>query len=234
MKALLQKPLLTLAALLALGGGAGIAALASAQTVTNADTATQATTSGTSSAMHDHRGPGVFGTIASISGNTITVTSKGMGTNTTETTYTVDATSAKVMIGKDGSAPATGALSDLKVGDTVSIRGTVSGTNVTATDIMDGVMGHGFGPGGHRGPGVMGTVSAVSGNTVTITNNDGTSYTIDASNAEVSKVSTVSVSDIKVGDTIGVDGTVSGTSVTAKHIMDGVPPQPQAPPTQTQ
>jgi|GEM_PF-5911797 len=80
--------------------------------------------------------------------------------------------------------------------------------------------------------GVMGTVSAVSGNTVTVTSKDGKTYTIDAASAKVSKVVDLTVSDIKVGDTVGVAGKVSGTSVTAVHIMDGVPPTPQAPPAQ--
>lgn len=92
---------------------------------------------------------------------------------------------------------------------------------------------------GMRGPhgegrGIHGTVSAVSGNTVTVTKSDGTTYTVDASSAKVSKIVDLSVSDIKVGDTIGVQGTVSGTSVTAVHIMDGIPPRPQAPPANTQ
>jgi ABC-type dipeptide/oligopeptide/nickel transport system ATPase component len=73
----------------------------------------------------------------------------------------------------------------------------------------------------------MGTVSAVDGSTVTITNTDGTTYTVDATNAKVSKMVDLSVSDIKVGDQVGVMGTISGTSVTATHIMDGVPPARQ-------
>lgn len=89
-----------------------------------------------------------------------------------------------------------------------------------------GVMGmRGHGPLGQRG--VAGTVSAVNGNTVTVTGKDGKTYTVDASGAKISKVVDLSVSDIKVGDTVGVQGSVSGTTVTAKHIMDGVPPAPQ-------
>ena len=80
--------------------------------------------------------------------------------------------------------------------------------------------------------GVMGTVSAVNGNMVTVTGKNGTTYTVDASSAKVSKVVDLTVGDIKVGDTVGVQGKVSGTSVTAVHIMDGVPPTPQAPPAQ--
>lgn len=81
-----------------------------------------------------------------------------------------------------------------------------------------------------RGHGVHGTVAAVNGTTVTITNTDGTSYTVDASDTKVSKVVELTVGDIKVGDEIGVMGEVSGTKVVAKHIMDGIPPTPQGPP----
>ena len=85
-------------------------------------------------------------------------------------------------------------------------------------------------------PGVTGTVSAISGTTLTVTskkmergmNKAGTStpaasvtYTVDASNATVTKNNTTStLSAIAVGDTIMVQGTVSGTNVTATTIRD--------------
>lgn len=102
-----------------------------------------------------------------------------------------------------------------------------SGQASTTPMGMHGHMGWGRGALG-RGRGVMGTVSAVSGNTLTVTGKDGKTYTIDATSAQVNKIVSLSVSDIKVGDTIGVQGQVSGTSVTAKHIMDGIPPAPAA------
>lgn len=72
----------------------------------------------------------------------------------------------------------------------------------------------------HR-PGVMGTVTAVSGNTVTLTGKDGKTYTVDAGSATITKDETVGVSDIQVGDTLVAGGSVSGTSVTASSIHDG-------------
>ena len=71
------------------------------------------------------------------------------------------------------------------------------------------------------GRGVAGTVSAVSGNTVTITGKNGTTYTIDGSAAAITKDMTVGVSAIAVGDTVSAQGTVSGTSVAATAIHDG-------------
>ena len=114
------------------------------------------------------------------------------------------------------------------------VQGTVSGTSVTATAIRDGVMARTPGTfgttGAHAKNGVMGTVSAVNGTTLTVTSKGfgksptATTYTVDASSATVTKSGTASsVSVIAVGDTVMVRGTVSGTSVTAKTIMDGMP-----------
>ena len=87
-------------------------------------------------------------------------------------TYTVDATNAKVMkSATSGVKPTTATIADIQVGDTVMVQGTVSGTSVTATSIFDGK----FTPRYQRtnpastgksvfGRGVVGTVSAVNGN----------------------------------------------------------------------
>lgn len=171
--------------------------------------------------------PGVMGTVASVNGSTITVTGKD------GTAYTVNAAGATVkkhIEGQEG--PQTGSLADIAVGDTVAVRGTLSGTTVTAAEIMEGMMFGKGGPGGMhgKGPGVRGTISAINGNTLTITNTDGTSYTVDASGAKFSKTIDTTLSDLKVGDSVGVMGSVSGTSVTAQHIMSGTMPAPPTPP----
>jgi hypothetical protein len=170
--------------------------------------------------------PAAMGTVTAVSGNTITLTDKKSGT-----TYTVDATNAAVNKFTPGTNGAKGTQStitvaQIAVGDNITVQGTVSGTNITATKIEDGMM-MGFGGRGHGGPGMgqMGTVTAVNGNTITLTGKNGTSYTVDASNATVEKISTVSVSNIQTGDTLMVQGTTSGTNVTAKNIVDGQFPQ---------
>jgi len=166
---------------------------------------------------------GMFGTVSAVNGTTVTVTSKGFGANATQTTYTVDATKATVT--KNGSASS---LANVSVGDTVSVEGTVSGTNVAATAIRDGVgmMGRGIG----RAPGVFGTIASVNGTSITVTSKMGpagstsTTYTVDATSATVTKNGLASsVSGIVVGDTVMVQGTVNGTSVTATSIRDGMP-----------
>ena len=91
--------------------------------------------------------PAVVGTVASISGMTLTVNSRTINSRTgrmwhatttptvtpvTTTTYMVDATSATVT-----KAGAASTISAIAVGDLVMVQGTVSGTNVVATKIND-------------------------------------------------------------------------------------------------
>ena len=86
-------------------------------------------------------------------------------------------------------------------------------------------------------PAASGTVSAISGNTITLAGKNGTSYSVDASNATIQKFSppasgtapatkpaplTITVSQIQVGDNLTVQGTVSGTSIVATKISDGL------------
>lgn len=169
------------------------------------------------------RAPGVIGTVASISGSTITVTAKA-GPNGTPAaaTYTVDASNATVT-----KAGASSSVANITAGDTVFVQGTVNGTSVTATAIRDGI---GFGAGQRsQKPGVFGTVASISGTTLAVTskgfgpNAAAATYTVDASSATVTKDGAASsVAAIAVGDTVGVQGTVSGTSVAATAIRDGV------------
>ena len=71
-------------------------------------------------------------------------------------------------------------------------------------------------------PAAEGSVTAVSGNTITLTGKNGATYTIDAESAKVKKVSDSDVSNIAVGDTLQVNGSTSGSTVTATNIVDGV------------
>jgi hypothetical protein len=72
----------------------------------------------------------VVGIVSTVSGNTLIINSKkGKSKNTT---YTVDATNAKIT--KDGTNTV---LTSIAIGDTVVIKGKVNGTNVTAKLIRD-------------------------------------------------------------------------------------------------
>lgn len=69
--------------------------------------------------------PVVAGKISVISGSTVTITNSG------NVTYTIDATSAKIVQGKN-----TILVAGLKVGDMVIVQGTVNGTAITASTII--------------------------------------------------------------------------------------------------
>jgi hypothetical protein len=222
------------------GTAASYAGLASAQsasgdtpaTITGTVSATAQPGQGFARAILGKR-PDVMGEITAINGNTITVTSKDpRNQSATPITYTTDLTNATIKKRTGSAAPTTVSIASLTVGDHVGITGTITGTSVIATEVISG-MPHGGrgGPGTHgmgmhgKKPGVHGTVVSVSGNTITLSDKDGKTYTVDATNATVSKMTTSTVSQIAVGDTLGVQGTVSGTTVTATDIMNGMPPR---------
>ncbi len=186
--------------------------------------------------------PGVFGTVASVSGNTLTVTSTGRPgfrasttpTTAVTTTYTVDATNAVVTKNN-----ATSSVSAIAVGDIVIVQGTITGSNVVATKINDGVAMGRKTPGqvnpngdqnpagivGNGEPVVAGTISTISGSIITITNKSNTTYTIDATNAKISNGNTSSsISNLVVGDSVLVQGTVNGNSITATTVLDQTNP----------
>ena len=95
--------------------------------------------------------PAVIGTVTSVSGSTIVLSGReGFGTSTPATSFTVDATNAK--ISKNN---ATSTISNVAAGDTLFVQGTITGSNVAATMIRDGVMmrGQGMRPGMNQGNG---------------------------------------------------------------------------------
>lgn len=182
--------------------------------------------------------PGIVGTVAAINGTTITVNGnvKPNMASTSATAYTVDASSAKVF--KNGT---TSAVSSIATGDIVMVRGTVTGTNITATVITDGMNrtnGKGEGPEGvgkgldkkpsstppiqgNGQPVIAGNIASISGTTLTVTNASNITYTIDASSAKIVKGgTTTTVSGIAVGDAVIVQGAVNGTAITASSVID--------------
>jgi len=194
--------------------------------------------------------PGVYGKVTAVSGNIITVTSTrrmipdNVGstaiTTPTTTTYTVDATNAKIT--KNNVA---GTISSIVVGDTIMAQGTLTGTNLVATTIRDGVMMRtpksGTGTNlpspitGNGQPVVAGTVSSVSGSTLVITNKSNVTYTVDATNAKIVQgQNTITISNVAVGDSVIVQGAVSGNSVTASSVIDQKPTSTTSTATQSQ
>lgn len=78
-------------------------------------------------------------------------------------------------------------------------------------------------------PGTIGRVTAVSGTTLTVSvkkwkDNASIVYTVDASSATVEKAGTAStLSSVAVGDNVIIEGTITGTSIVATKIHDGMP-----------
>lgn len=75
-------------------------------------------------------------------------------------------------------------------------------------------------------PVVVGTVSAISGNTLTVSDNKNIVYTVDVASAKITKkfgmtTQTLTIADVKIGDKVVVNGTVAGTAVTATAVFDG-------------
>lgn len=198
--------------------------------------------------------PAVVGKVTAINGNSISVLGRqniartpgtAKPTTTTppaEVTYTINATNAVVVKNK-----ATSTVSSIAVGDMLMVQGTVSGTNVTATNIRDNVIGTRVGGNngdnskprtgtstpafvGNGQPIVAGKIVTVSGNTLTVTTATNITYTVDATNAKVLKGSgTIALSNVVAGDSVVVQGAISGSSVTASTILDKTNVAPVAP-----
>jgi hypothetical protein len=151
---------------------------------------------------------GIIGSVTAIDGTKLTVKGKN------NVTYTVSAGDAKVWKNRNN----TSALANIKIGDSLIVQGTISGTAVTAKNIYI-VRLPDFGD----RVAISGTVTATSENTITLTGTNGTVYTILAADAKikVDNKDNASLSDIKVGETITVTGTASGTTITASAITDG-------------
>ena len=182
--------------------------------------------------------PAIFGTVTAVSGNTSTVSGKtGFGkTASATTTYSVDATNAKISKNNASSS-----ISAIVVGDTVLVQGTITGTNVVATMIRDGVVP---GPrGGMMGgkpddgsttpvvvgngqPVVAGNITAIGSSTITVTNKSNVVYTVDVSTAKIVEGQNTigTIANLKVGDNVLVQGAVNGTSISAYSVIDQTAP----------
>ena len=81
---------------------------------------------------------GVFGTVQTINGTTITVDGHQGTSTVATTTYSVDASNAKIIKGS-ATGTSTASISDISVGDHVVVQGPVSSSDyITATTIIDG------------------------------------------------------------------------------------------------
>ena len=220
----------------------GIPALAATDT---------ATITGTVSVLGDRKGgdimnrgnmkPAIFGTVTAVNANIITVnsvnrmmprTNKQQTTTPISTTYTVDATNATITKNN-----LTGTIASITVGDTIMAQGTLTGTNLVATTIRDGVMMRKAPAGtdnnsqnsntqtypiaGNGQPVVAGKIVTINGSILTITNKSNVTYTVDTTNAKiVQDQKTITIANITLGDNVVVQGTVNGNTITASSVID--------------
>jgi hypothetical protein len=177
-----------------------------------------------------HLGQGTSGTVRSINATGLTLTDQsGAVINVTiSPSTTISKTTA-------------GSLSDVKAGDHVIVVASGTSPTLTATRITDSgnqaataPAGGGSGAGaanqavpgaaaGGAGSVAQGTISSISGSTITVSESNGTAVpvAVNASTA-VSVTRPEPLSGIAAGDTVWVRGTTSGTSVAATSIADGV------------
>jgi hypothetical protein len=152
----------------------------------------------------DHGGFGMGGaTITAISGNGISLKTPDGWTRT----ITVD---SGTTYAKGG---ATITLGDLKVGDQVSFRETKETDGSYSIDSVQVIVPH-----------VGGSVTAVSGSTITVTDRDGAAVTIKVTGSTTYDVAgaTSELSDIKVGMFLVAEGTQnSDGSITATTVRAG-------------
>ena len=165
---------------------------------------------------------GITGTVDAISGTTITLTAKN------STKYNVEASNAKIV--KAGS---TIALTAIQVGDTLLVKGKVSGTDVSATAIIDGI---GFKKGVRaiknefvKGNITFGKITSLNGSTFTVEshNKNATttiSVTTTATTTFKKDAATASLTDLAVGEHVLIAGTKdsSGQNIaqaTSIHII---------------
>lgn len=79
--------------------------------------------------------PAIFGQVAAVSGTQITVKGRS-GRHGAVTTYTVDASKAKITQGLGHGATTIG-LSNVAVGDRVAVLGQITGDAVVASSVFD-------------------------------------------------------------------------------------------------
>ncbi len=175
----------------------------------------------------------IIGIVKKVSGDIITVSGKYQSATATST-YNVNAKEAKIIKTSTGSPIS---VTEVKIGDTLSISGTLSGTSMQASIIFDGKIpvpvitskaSVSAKEQSHL-QGVRGTVTSIAASVININvpgyAGQSSEYTVNASQATIRNVSkpNATLSDISVGDIVIVQGVFNGNSITAQIIIDGLP-----------
>jgi hypothetical protein len=189
-------------------------------TSVSADTHTSNTFSWRKKSISGNQLKGIMGTVTAVNGSIITVLGKD------NTSYTVDASTAKI---RGNAGVSTSTLADLKVGDMIVVKGSITGASITAATIIDDVQALAAKNTSKKLPVIIGTVTGISSTTLAVMSTTTkkstttTTYVVDASAAKIMKgaTTTATFADIKLGDTVFVRGSINGTTVAATAIIDG-------------
>jgi len=127
----------------------------------------------------------------------------------------------------------TGVLTDLKTGDVIAVAGgktgdtTYSAKTITSIGQVTGATGAGVGRSlnaalpGVAAPAVTGQIKSVNGGTLIVQGFDGATVTVTSSPATVVKTQQPgTLSDIKTGDVLFVQGEKTGDTLVARSITD--------------
>lgn len=192
----------------ALAGFAALSLAACGSSSTPSAGSTTAASSSPSSAAPAPGGPGgkdrLSGLVNSVSGGTVSITGKdGPGT--------VDITSSTRI-----TQLSPGQLTDVTAGECVAVRpvkGNDSGSAVTAANILVGRPGNAQcgEKGGKREHGINGTVAAVNGNTIQLTDADNAQITVTVTpETRYTKTAGADAKAITAGMCLGARGTKDG------------------------
>jgi len=155
--------------------------------------------------------PRAGGEVSAIDGNNITVKEKGGSTRVITVT-----SSTVYMLG-----PSPGKKADVKVGTMIDAAGTVSGDTFTATAVKVTL------------PKVGGEVTGKTGNSITVTNRDGTTTVIHVTGSTTYKVkgkeTGASLGDIADGDKVDAEGTLRADGSLDAVAVRGGPPKGKKP-----
>jgi hypothetical protein len=201
---------IAIAAVVIAAGAIGLAAKATTSpTIPGSDAALAAAANpvtGSGQAMPlDGRGPGMDGfggvTITAINGSSLSLRTDDGWTRTIAVTSSTTITRAGATIG----------VSDLKVGDSIAFRQTRQSDGTYAVNSITVVL-----------PTVAGTVTSVTGNTLTVTTRDGTAWTITLTSSTSYTLDRAAgqKSDLATGRFVVVEGAgaASGNTLTASAV----------------
>lgn len=155
---------------------------------------------------------GTIGTVTAVSANTLTVKTA------TGEIYVVTTTDATVRRGGE-EKPAT----PIVVGETVYVFGIKNGTNIVASTIIVGKSKIDVKPTADESrQAYLGVVTAKTDTTLTIVNSTNVAYTVTlASDSQIwiNKTKQTTLSGFVVGDNVMIQGTLTGSTISAKKVM---------------